>query len=84
MDAILSRIDDHVSTRAQPNGDHRINGGQEEDRYENERAKSIQGHYRHGDEFEGVLEENWSEHLENFVHTCNMRKIKATDRHMYM
>lgn len=84
VDGILSRIDDHLSTRAHPNDDHRSEGGQEEDQYENKKAKVIREHYRHVDKFAGDLEENWSEKLEDFVHACNMSKIKTTDRHMYM
>lgn len=84
MDGILGRIDDHLSSRAHDKDNQRSSSRQEEDKNENKKAESIREHYGHGDKFAGEIEENWIEKLKDFVHNCNMSKIKTTERHMYM
>ena len=81
VDGILSRIDDHLSTRVHVKENKKIQTEQEEDQYENKKAKSIREQYRHGEKFAGDIDEKWVEKLEDFVQKS---KIKTTDRQLYM
>lgn len=83
-DGILTRIDDHLSSRTQCDHLSRIHAGPEDEQYENKKENSIREHYRHADNFASEIEENWTEKQEDFVHNAILSKIKTNERHLFI